>query len=58
MIIINETTDSREWSVVNILFRYNGVTKLVHLNYLENVNNCIIGQLIIQIPVQWKIPFK
>src|SRR5207248_2330220 len=57
-IIIDETTDSRTRSIVNILFSYNGVTKLVHLDYLENVNNCTISQLIIQILVQWEIPFN
>jgi hypothetical protein len=56
-IIIDETTDSRTRSVVNILFSYNGVTKLVHLDYLESVNNCTIGQLIIQTLVQWEISF-
>ncbi|GES84761.1 transcription factor E2F6 isoform X1 [Rhizophagus clarus] len=30
---------------------------LVHVDYLENVNNCTIGQLIIQILVQWGISF-
>ena len=56
-IIIDETTDSRARSVVNILFSYNGVTKLIHVDYLENVNNCTIGQLIIQILVRWEISF-
>ncbi|CAG8594679.1 9668_t:CDS:2 [Diversispora eburnea] len=56
-IIVDETTDSRARSVVNILFSYNGITKLTHVDYLESVNNCIIGQLIIQILVQWTIPF-
>jgi hypothetical protein len=56
-IIVDETTDCRARSVVNILFSYNGVTKLVHVDYLENVNNCTIGQLIIQILVQWGISF-
>ncbi|RIA97276.1 hypothetical protein C1645_814158 [Glomus cerebriforme] len=56
-IIIDETTDCRARSVVNILFSYNGVTKLVHIDYLRNVNNCTIGQLIIQILVQWEISF-
>jgi hypothetical protein len=56
-IIIDETTDSRTRCVVNILFSYNGTTKLIHVDYLESVNNCTIGQLIIQILVQWEIPF-
>ncbi|EXX64439.1 hypothetical protein RirG_142700 [Rhizophagus irregularis DAOM 197198w] len=56
-IIIDETTDSKARSVVNILFSYNGVTKLVHVDYLENVNNCTIGQLLIQTLVQWGISF-
>ncbi|GBC10765.1 hypothetical protein RclHR1_09890005 [Rhizophagus clarus] len=56
-IIVDETTDCRARSVINILFSYNGVTKLVHVDYLENVNNCTIGQLIIQILVQWGISF-
>ncbi|RHZ57261.1 hypothetical protein Glove_391g13 [Diversispora epigaea] len=56
-IIVDETTDSRARSVVNILFSYNGITKLTHVDYLESVNNCTIGQLIIQILVQWAIPF-
>ncbi|CAB4439617.1 unnamed protein product [Rhizophagus irregularis] len=62
-IIIDETTDSRSRSVINILFSYNGVcnygtTKLVYVDYLESVNNCTIGQLVIQILVQWEIPFN
>jgi hypothetical protein len=56
-IIIDETTDSKARSVVNILFSYNGITKLVHVDYLESVNNCTIGQLLIQTLVQWEIPF-
>jgi len=42
---------------VNILFSYNDIIKLIYMNYLNSVNNCIIGQLIIQILVQWVIPF-
>ncbi|RIA97558.1 hypothetical protein C1645_732391 [Glomus cerebriforme] len=57
-IIIDETTDSRSRSVINILFSYNGTTKLVHFDYLERVNNCTIGQPIIQTLVQWEIPFN
>ena len=56
-IIIDETTDSRARSVVNILFSYNGTTKLIHVDYLDSVNNCTIGQLVIQTLVQWAIPF-
>ncbi|CAG8625777.1 4630_t:CDS:2, partial [Diversispora eburnea] len=32
----DEITDSKVQSVVNILFSYNGITKLIHVDYLEN----------------------
>ena len=57
-IIVDETTDSRARSVVNILFSYRGNTRLVAVDYLNNVNNVTIGQLIIRTLIEWSIPFS
>lgn len=55
--IVDETTDSRARSVVNILFSYRGFTKLVVVDFLGIVNNSTIGQLVVRILVEWNIPF-
>ena len=57
-IIVDETTDSRARSVVNILFSYRSNTRLVAVDYLDNVNNVTIGQLIIRTLIEWSIPFN
>ncbi|GBB89089.1 hypothetical protein RclHR1_15760005 [Rhizophagus clarus] len=57
-IIVDETTDSRARSVVNILFSYRNNTRLVAVDYLDNVNNVTIGQLIIRTLIEWSIPFS
>ena len=56
-IIVDETTDSRARSVVNILFSYRGNTRLVAVDYLNSVNSVTIGQLIICTLIEWSIPF-
>ncbi len=57
-IIIDETTDSRARSVVNILFSYHDNTRLIAVDYLNSVNNIIIGQLIICTLTEWSILFS
>ncbi|CAG8513273.1 2057_t:CDS:2 [Ambispora gerdemannii] len=57
-IIIDETTDSRTYSVVNTLFSYRNSTKLVSVNYLQTINNTTIGQIVIQILAEWSISFS
>jgi hypothetical protein len=57
-VIVDETTDSRARSVVNILFSYRGTTKLVAVDYLDSVNNVTIGQLIVRTLIEWSIPFN
>ncbi|CAG8842811.1 37915_t:CDS:2, partial [Gigaspora margarita] len=44
-VIIDKTTDVCSRSVVNILFSYQQSTKLVSVNFLDQVNNVTIGQL-------------
>lgn len=56
-LIVDETTDSRARSVVNVLFNYRDLTKLVVVDYLDIVNNSTIGQLIVRILVDWNISF-
>ncbi|CAG8855646.1 35973_t:CDS:1, partial [Gigaspora margarita] len=43
-IIVDETTDDCARSVVNILFNYQNLTKLVLVNFLNKVNNTTVGQ--------------
>lgn len=57
-IIVDETTDSRARSVVNVLFSYRGITRLVAVDFLDIVNNITIGQLIIRTLTEWSIPFS
>ncbi|CAG8469473.1 39383_t:CDS:2 [Gigaspora margarita] len=48
-IIIDEVTDSCARSVVNVLFSYNGKSKLVLVEFLQEINNTNIGQLVLRI---------
>lgn len=57
-IIIDETTDVRARSIVNVLFNYQNKTKLVSVNFLDKVNNVTIGQLVLQLLIEWSIPFN
>ncbi|CAG8612295.1 724_t:CDS:2 [Cetraspora pellucida] len=52
------TSDSCTCSVINILFSYHGITKLIEVGFLDQVNNRTIDELIIQILVKWSIPFE
>lgn len=57
-IIADETTDDCARSVVNILFNYQNVTKLVVVDFLNEVNNVTVGQIILRTLVEWSIPFN
>lgn len=57
-IIIDETTDSCARSVVNTLFIYRGITKLISVDFLETIDNVTIGGLILRLLTQWSIPFS
>src|SRR5579859_123496 len=57
-IIVDETTDSQARSVVNVLFSYRSITRLVAVDFLDIVNNVTIGQLIIRTLTEWSIPFS
>ena len=48
-IITDETTDDCSRSVVNTLFSYRNNTKLVLVNFLEQVNNSTIRQTLLPI---------
>ncbi|CAG8626204.1 43651_t:CDS:2, partial [Gigaspora margarita] len=47
-IIADETTDDCAKSVVNILFNYQNVTKLVVVDFLNEINNVMVGQIILR----------
>lgn len=51
-VIIDETTDKKACSVVNTLFSYRDQTKLISVNFLSQVNNAMVGQLVFQILVE------
>lgn len=57
-LIIDETTDKKARSVVNTLFSYQGCVKLVSVDFLPQVNNITIGQLVFRLLVEWEIPFN
>ncbi|KAF0362928.1 transcription factor e2f6 [Gigaspora margarita] len=56
--IVDKTTDDCTKSVVNILFSYQNITKLVFVDFLNDINNIIVGQLILQTLIKWFIPFN
>ena len=45
VIIIDKTTDVKGHSIVNILFSYNGTTKLISVDFLQTVNYSTMGVL-------------
>src|SRR4051812_48983430 len=55
-IIMDETTDACQRSVVNTLFAYRENTKLVSVDFLTRVNNTTIGQTLISIIPKYDIP--
>ncbi|CAG8845250.1 27468_t:CDS:1, partial [Gigaspora margarita] len=56
--IVDKTTNDCAKSVVNILFSYQNITKLVFVDFLNDINNIIVGQLILQTLFEWFIPFN
>ena len=56
-IIIDEMTDIRGHSVVNTLFSYQRITKLILVDYLQQVNYSTIGRLILQLLIEQNISF-
>ncbi|CAG8724380.1 16303_t:CDS:2, partial [Gigaspora margarita] len=57
-IIVDETMDDCARSIVNILFNYQNLTKLVLVDFLNEVNNTIVGQVILRTLIEWSIPFN
>ncbi|RHZ82836.1 hypothetical protein Glove_103g128 [Diversispora epigaea] len=57
-IIMDETTDNCTRSVVNTIFTYQNKTKLVFVNFLERVNNAIMGQTFMIILTHFNISFN
>src|ERR1044071_1013930 len=55
-IIMDETTDACQRSVVNTLFAYRKDTKLVSVDFLLRVNNVTIGQTLISILPKYDVP--
>ena len=51
-IIVDKTTDAKGHSVVNTLFSYYGVTKLVSVDFLQSVNYSTIGELILWLLIE------
>ncbi|CAG8555767.1 4795_t:CDS:2 [Cetraspora pellucida] len=56
-IIIDETTDVKGCSVVNTLFSYQGITKLISVDYLQQVNYSTISGLVLCLLTEWNISF-
>lgn len=56
-IIMDETTDDCSRSVVNTLFTFHQNTKLVSVDFLEKVNNSMIGGVLLTILVKYNIPY-
>jgi hypothetical protein len=54
-IIMDETTDACQRSVVNTLFVYRKDTKLVSVDFLTRVNNVTMGQTLISILPKYDI---
>ncbi|CAG8764450.1 276_t:CDS:1 [Cetraspora pellucida] len=46
-IIIDKTTNSYAHSIINVLFSYKGKLKLVSVEFLQEVNNTSIDQLVL-----------
>ncbi len=57
-IIMNESSDDCIQSVVNTFFTYHSHTKLVLVNFLEQVNNSTIGQTLLPILHFYNIPLN
>lgn len=57
-ITVDESTDVRERSAVNILFSFVNYTKLVVTDHLTIVNNITISQLVIKTLNDYSIPFE
>ena len=55
---MDETTDDCARSVVNTLFVYQNLTKLVSVNFLIRVNNTTMGQTLISIFSSYNIPLN
>ena len=55
-IIMDETTDACQRSVVNTLFTYRKDTKLVSVDFLLRVNNVTMGQTLISILPKYDVP--
>ena len=57
-IIMDETTDDCSRSVVNTLFAFRKTTKLVSVNFLEQVNNSTMGATLITILFNYNISYS
>ena len=57
-IIMDESLDSCARSVVNTIFVYRNSTKLVSVDFLNSVNNTIIGQTFFYVLTNYNIPFN
>ncbi|CAH1767807.1 12944_t:CDS:2, partial [Entrophospora sp. SA101] len=56
-IIMDESLDDCACSVVNTIFAYHNYTKLVSVDFLDEVNNSTIGQTLFYILAKYNIPF-
>ncbi|CAG8659164.1 2242_t:CDS:2, partial [Diversispora eburnea] len=56
-IIIDETTDKKAHSVINTFFSYQNQTKLISVDFISQVNNVTVGQLVLKTLVEWEISF-
>lgn len=57
-IIMDELSDDCSRSVVNTLFCYQDITKLVSVDFLTHVNNTTIGQTCVNVITTFKIPLS
>ena len=56
--IMDESSDDCARSVVNTLFTYQSHTKLVSVDFLEQVNNTTIAQTLLPILLSYNIPLN
>ena len=57
-IIMDESSDDCGRSVVNTLFTYHSYTKLVSVDFLEQVNNTTMAQTLLPILLSYNIPLN